>query len=180
MFKYKQSTMLTCGPACLMMLMNNLNKNIIPSRKLELKILNHMIEIPIREAFEFGLVSFVSQKFKVTIYIESKKFYFEIKQLQSEGYGSEAKVFYGKINKKLIDKLIAKKPIAINLDCYVIDKQIHFPHWIVLYRENFQLKCIDPYFGKELFISMNRVSQGLHFMRNYLKMNPKIIFLSKK
>ncbi|MEM5793289.1 MAG: hypothetical protein QXY45_02935 [Candidatus Aenigmatarchaeota archaeon] len=170
--KYMQTTYETCLTCSLLLGVNR----VIPieiNKDLEIECLLHSLRFS-KDDFVTGHLDFIVKKFnvKITRLVDNKRFYSFIKKRWSL---PNVDLLVNRIDLKVIDKLIKKKPI-VYIDSYYLFKDYHFPHFItILDKSRKGYKIFDTWDGKEKFIGSKVLSRSISSLRNHLKICPQLL-----
>ncbi len=171
-----QSTYEGCLACCLSQAVDRI-KPIKINQKIELDCINHSLKFS-KYDFVMGHLDFISKKFKLPIkrIVDHKEIY---NFLQTLNFSGKIKTEVKKVNLKLIDKYLDKKPI-IALDFYYLFRgfPFHYPHFITLLgKKEDTYHIYDTWDGKEKYIESDMLSEAIHSLRDYILFSPELIFL---
>jgi ABC-type bacteriocin/lantibiotic exporter with double-glycine peptidase domain len=144
-----------------------------PNQKKEMEILINGLKFN-RLDFTIGQINFVARKYrkKIVIYVQDKKTSNLFKRLP---VSKRVKIIQKDVNINLIKKLL-KSPLILYLDDYMLRKEGHFPHAIVVWKFNRNRFVIsDPWDGKIKKLSSDSLFKGLRLMRNVIRFSPTVI-----
>jgi len=178
---YKQKHPETCLAKCLMILLEDVQKQkILDEYELELLIFSLKYE---RENIARGHLEKVVRDFNVDIKwtVDSKIFFDFVRKMNIP---QKIKLFHQKINLKLIDQML-EKPIILYVDRFHLWKKeeglyykYHYPHFIIVNRRVGDFyEIIDPDDGKVKRIEFKKLSKAIISLRNHLWISPQIIQL---
>ncbi len=163
--KYKQTTFETCLSCCLLQAVSQ--EKI--TKKNELACINHAMNYS-RNDFVIGHLDFIVKKFNVRIerIVDNKHFYSYIKKIKTQ---------VQKIDLRLIDRFIKKKPI-LYIDSIVLFHVYHYPHFItMLEKEGSKYKIFDVWDGEIKTIDAKIIAQGISSLRNKIKLCPQMLIV---
>jgi len=173
--KYTQSTYETCLACCLLQAVDKV-KSIKITQKLELDCINHSFKFS-KDDFVIGHLDFIAKKYnKVNIkrIVNNKPFYNYIKKIKSS---STINTEIRKINLKLINQLLDKKPI-LYIDSYYLFKIHHYPHFITMLEKiGTRYKIFDTWDGEVKLIESKIIAKSIFSLRNHLKFCPQILIV---
>jgi len=170
---YKQTTAETCLASSLLLLLG-----VKPNQKKEIEILINGLKFT-KWDFTIGQLDFVARKHRKNIvyYINDKKILRVFKKLP---ISKRVKIVQTNVNLKLIKKLI-KFPLIVYIDDYVIRKEVHYPHFIVVWKfDKNKFVITDVWDGKIKKIKPSLLSRGMKLLRDKLKFNSEVIQIEKK
>jgi len=165
---YKQTTCKTCLASSLLLLINEK-----PDQKKEMEILTNGLKFT-KWNYSIGQLNFIAKKYKknVVIYIGDKKLINLFRRLP---ISKRIKVILENINLKLIRKLI-KKPLIAYVDDYLFRRELHYPHFIVIWKlEKNKFIITDPWDGKIKRLTPIELVKGINILKNTLKFSPQLI-----
>lgn len=165
---YKQTTSETCLASSLLLL-----ANIKPNQKKEMEILTYGLKFT-KWNFPIGQLDFIARKYRknIVIYIENKRVFNFLRRLQ---ISRRIKVVKADINLTLIKKLV-KNPLIVYLDDYLLRRELHYPHFVVIWKlDKNKFVITDPWDGKIKRLAPPMLNKGVNLLRNTLKFSPEII-----
>ena len=163
----------TINQSCLAIALLNISKIKI-TRKNEWEVLEAALKYS-KEDFAIGHIEYIARKYnkKFNYYLDNKEFE---KYVSKKHMSKNVKIFQEKISLNLINKLIKKSPIILQIDSYAFWKITHVSHFvIILEKTKTGYEVYDPWFGKNFYKSSKEVSTGIRSLRNLLKFWPQII-----
>lgn len=167
--KYRQTTYETCL-ACSLLL--SAGKKV--TREEELKIINYSLKFS-RDSFALGHLDYFSRKYgrKINFYIESKGLANSWKGInRSRGIIIKNE----KVTSRLISSLVKISPLIIYIDSFVLHKEVHYPHYlVVLNQKNNKYIVSDPWDGKIKKVNKKILLKGVDMLRNHLLFSPQLI-----
>jgi len=169
---YKQSTSNTCLPSSFLLLLN-----IKPNQEKEMEIFINGLKFN-REDFTIGQINFVANKYRknIVVYVQDKKLSNLFRRLH---ISKRIKIIQTNVNLNLIKKLI-KYPLILYLDDYLLRKEVHFPHAIVVWKfEKNKFIISDPWDGKIKKLDSYSLAKGIRLMRDVIKFSPTVIQIEK-
>ncbi len=167
--EYEQTTFETCLSVSLLNLLN-----VKISKKKELELFIHALKFS-KKDFSIGHLDYVVKKFnkKLDLYVDEGVCFNYIKQFT---FSKKIFLIEEKINIKLVNKLLEKKPTILYIDSYYLYKIAHYPHFIIVIKKvKEQYEIFDPWDGKIKQVPIKTISKAIISLRNHIKLCPKII-----
>ncbi len=77
--------------------------------------------------------------------------------------------------------MVAQGPIILYLDMYTFEKVYHYSHFVILSKiENNTATIHDPWSGQKLEVGTDKLIRSISYLRNMLKISPKVIRICDK
>jgi hypothetical protein len=161
------------GQGCLAVCLLQLTKTRITKNK-EWEVLEYAFKFS-KDNFAIGHLDYVAKKYDIKLnnYWDNKEY---SKYLTKMKISKNISINHKKIDLNLVNKLIKKSPIILQIDSYAFWKITHVSHFVIILEKNKDgYKVFDPWFGKTFQKSTEQVSKGIKSLRNLLKFYPQII-----
>ena len=132
-----------------------------------------------KEDFTIGHIQYIAQKHKTNFvnYIDNKYYYSHLKKKK---LSKKIKLEQKKITLQMINKLIKKSPLIVQIDAWGFWKIDHCSHFVIVLEKNKNgYKVFDPWFGKIFQKSTRELSQGISNLRTALKYCPQAVQVVK-
>lgn len=171
---YKQTTSLSCLPACLLMCLGT-KFNKTDEQNL---LFNGLMFTP--NIYHIGIINEFVKTYRrsLKVWVDSKYF---SKILTGLSTNSRLKIEFGKINSILIKQLLEKeKPFVVYLDMFYLRNNIHSPHFVIIEgKRKERIVIVDPWKGCKFLMTENQLGDSIDSLRKYLNFCPIIIEFKK-
>ena len=167
--KYAQATNQACLAVCLL----QLTKTKITKKK-EWDVLEYAFNFS-KDDFAIGHFDYIAKKYDIKLddYWDNKNYCDYLRKMK---ISKKINILHKKIDLNIVNKLIKKSPIILQIDSYAFWKITHCSHFVIILEKNKKgYKIYDPWFGKTFQKSTKEVSKGIISLRNLLKFYPQII-----
>lgn len=167
MKSFKQTTCQGCLPVCLLLL--NGKK---PTPKKELKILVNGLGFV--DSYALGIIGSFTKLYNLPnkLYVDNKYY---CRFLKQNIKNKLIDIVFEKVNFNLIDKLM---PCIIYIDSHILGTYHHSPHFIIIEsRVGKKYQIIDPLFGSRKLLYMEKIQDGIQYLRQTFKYCPLLITL---
>ena len=172
----KQRSCESCLSVCLMSLLDS-QKGIKLDEKEEFNILFEGLKFT-RLDFSTGHLVYLAKKFpELTFeqYIDFDVFYEILKKLDSP---KNLKLYYKKINLKFLKEMTKENPVIIYIDMFTLERIYHYSHFVILKEiEDENATIFDPWSGEKIEMKTKILMRSISYVRNMLKISPKLIIV---
>lgn len=169
---YKQTTSLSCLPACLLMC-SGTKFDKTDEQNLLFKGLLFTPNI-----YHIGIINEFVKTYRqsVKVWVDSKYF---CKSLIGLPITPKLKIEFGKINPFFVGQLLEKeKPFIIYLDMFYLRNSIHSPHFVVVEgKRKERLVIIDSWKGCKFLFTLEKLTEAIESLKIHLCFCPIVIEL---
>lgn len=144
------------------------------SRKDEIEIWKHGWKFN----YLMGQLNFISKKHRIHLnaYIENKYYFNELRKQNNKYVCLQNQ----KVNFKLLAKLLKTSPVIVYLDCYLLQKVLHAPHFVLATKSaGKEIEIADPFDGKIKKIPVTLLSKAINSLRVHLRYSPVLVTIQK-
>jgi len=171
---YQQNSCESCLSVCLISLLNY-QKLIKLNKREEFNILFNGIRFT-RLDFSTGHLVYLAKKFPKIIfeqYIDFEIFHRILNKLKKP---KNLKMYSKKIDLKFLKEITKENPVIIYIDLFSLEKIYHYSHFVILKSiNNKEAVIFDPMSGKKIKIKTKILMRSISYLRNMLKISPKLI-----